>query len=132
MYGRRWSRGSRYPDHRTQILPQSGRYETIVDADEQLQPFREKVASTTMKKHGSISLGILVVVLCTWIALCQTSPDPLAEARRMMDHGSLAESETTLHAFLVGHPSDPEAHFLLGYVLFREQKARESLAEFTA
>src|SRR6185437_3965900 len=37
-----------------------------------------------------------------------------------------------LRNFLDAHPSDPDAHFLYGYVLFREQKARESLAEFTA
>jgi Flp pilus assembly protein TadD len=36
-----------------------------------------------------------------------------------------------LRAYLKNDPSSAEAHFLLGDVLFREQKARESLAEFT-
>jgi tetratricopeptide (TPR) repeat protein len=72
------------------------------------------------------------IAFCAILALCQTPLDPLADARHMMNSGKFAESETTLQHFLNAHPSDPEAHFLLGYVLFREQKARESLEEFTA
>ena len=37
-----------------------------------------------------------------------------------------------IRVYLKTNPSSADAHFLLGYVLFREQKAKESLAEFTA
>jgi tetratricopeptide (TPR) repeat protein len=65
-------------------------------------------------------------------ALCQTSPDPVAKARMLLDAGKIAESESILRNYLAANPADDDAHFLLGYALFREQKATESLAEFTA
>ena len=62
----------------------------------------------------------------------QTSQDTLAAARALADKGSLSESETSVRAYLKGNPNSADAHFFLGYVLFRQKKARESLAEFTA
>lgn len=86
-----------------------------------------------MTKHRRVRQGVAAIAaFCAAVGLCQTPPDPVAEARQMVNSGKFAESETTLHNFLLAHPSDPDAHFLLGYALFREQKARESLAEFTA
>ena len=49
-----------------------------------------------------------------------------------MAAGKLGESEAALVAYINNNPSSADAHFLLGYVLFREHKAKESLAEFTA
>lgn len=72
-----------------------------------------------------------IAAFCAAVALCQTPVDSLANARQMLNSGKLSESETTLKNFLIVHPSDADAHFLLGYVLFREQKALASLAEFT-
>jgi tetratricopeptide (TPR) repeat protein len=63
---------------------------------------------------------------------CQQANDPLAEPRALLAEGKLAASDAALHNYLKGHPTSAEAHFLLGYVLFREQKATDSLAEFTA
>src|SRR5262249_54197028 len=37
-----------------------------------------------------------------------------------------------LRNYLADNPSSADAHFLLGYALFRQQKPKESLAEFTA
>lgn len=86
-----------------------------------------------MKKHGRIlHRATAITAFCALVALCQTPSDPLAGVRQMVESGKVAEADNALHNFLVAHPSDAEAHFLLGYVLFREQKARESLAEFTA
>jgi len=86
-----------------------------------------------MKKPRSVLRGAAIVAaFYTAVALCQVPADPLAEARHMAESGNAAEAESTLHNLLAAHPSDADAHFLLGYVLFREQKARESLAEFTA
>jgi tetratricopeptide (TPR) repeat protein len=66
------------------------------------------------------------------VAFCQQPADPLAEARSLVEAGALAKSEASLDRYIAVHPDSAEAHFLLGYVLFREQKAKESLAEFTA
>jgi tetratricopeptide (TPR) repeat protein len=72
------------------------------------------------------------VILCALGAIGQQSADPLSESRTLLASGQLAKSEASLHAYLAEHPASAEAHFLLGYVLFREQKAKDSLAEFTA
>src|SRR5262249_52756081 len=54
------------------------------------------------------------------------------EPRKLLESGALDKSESALQSYLSGHPESADAHFLLGFVLFREKKARESLAEFTA
>jgi len=70
--------------------------------------------------------------LCAVTALGQQPTDQLAEARAFLASGQLAKSEAFLHTYLIDHPASADAHFLLGDVLFREQKAQASLAEFTA
>jgi Flp pilus assembly protein TadD len=78
-------------------------------------------------------LGALVLALmCTQTALGEQLADPLAEARGFLESGLPAKSEASIRSYLNGHPDSADAHFLLGYVLFREQKAQDSLAEFTA
>ncbi|MGD0417866.1 MAG: tetratricopeptide repeat protein [Terriglobales bacterium] len=79
-----------------------------------------------------ISCGLLLLTVCARIAVCQQQPDPLANERALLTGGKLAESEAAILIYLKTNPSSADAHFLLGYVLFREKKARESLAEFTA
>jgi len=73
-----------------------------------------------------------LAVLCAASALSQTSADPVAEARSLLDAGKIQESETILRSYLAANPSAADAHFLLGYALFRDQRSKESLAEFTA
>jgi Flp pilus assembly protein TadD len=68
----------------------------------------------------SLSLGV------------HAADDALAQARALASAGKLADSESILREYIHGHPSSADAHFLLGYVLFRRQEAKESLAEFTA
>ncbi len=63
---------------------------------------------------------------------CQQPADPLAGARTLLQAGAFAKAETSLRAYISAHPENADAYFLLGYTLFREQKAKESLAEFTA
>ena len=72
------------------------------------------------------------VVLSSVIANGQSSANPLAAARALVEQGKLTESESVVRSYLKGNPESPDAHFLLGYILFREKKARESLGEFTA
>jgi len=84
----------------------------------------------------------------------------LAEARSLLQQGRASEADRAVRQFLTAQPESAEGHFLLGHILFREiqtdavaaaqlegprdsqsnstdgklmpEKARESLAEFTA
>jgi tetratricopeptide (TPR) repeat protein len=53
-------------------------------------------------------------------------PDELAEARSLVDAGHFDEAERTLQEFLRKQPSSADAHFLLGFVLFRNIQAKAS------
>jgi tetratricopeptide (TPR) repeat protein len=66
------------------------------------------------------------------MAFCQNPADPLADARSLATSGLFAKSEALVRSYLTTNPTSADARFLLGYVLFREQRARDSLAEFTA
>lgn len=76
--------------------------------------------------------ALIFAFLCEVAALGQQSADPLAEARAFLTSGQPTKSEAFLRTYLTNHPASADAHFLLGEVLFREQKAQASLAEFTA
>jgi tetratricopeptide (TPR) repeat protein len=59
--------------------------------------------------------------------------DPmLAPDRDLVEHGDYPDAARNLSAYLADHAASADAHFLLGYVLYREDKPRESLAEYTA
>jgi Flp pilus assembly protein TadD len=75
---------------------------------------------------------LAAAILSTVPALCQTPPDPLAQARSLLDAGKIEESEAVLRDYIAKNSTNADAHFLLGYALFRNQKPTESLAEFTA
>jgi Flp pilus assembly protein TadD len=77
-------------------------------------------------------IAVLALVSLGATALAQPPADPLAEARRLLDAGAFSKSEQSLNSYVANNPASADAHFLLGYVLFREKKGRESLAEFTA
>jgi len=57
--------------------------------------------------------------------------DPLANTRALIEQGLLTQAEDSLKSFVHSNPRSADGHFLLGYVYFREKKAKESLAEFT-
>lgn len=56
----------------------------------------------------------------------------LASVHALLDASQFAQAEKTLRSYLEKNPSSADAHFLLGYTLFHEQRAKDSLAEFTA
>jgi tetratricopeptide (TPR) repeat protein len=56
---------------------------------------------------------------------------PLPEARSLLDLGKLQEAEAVVRRYLESHAQSGEAHFLLGYILFKLQNATASLAEYT-
>jgi Flp pilus assembly protein TadD len=92
------------------------------------------VNSSPMKERRIqlIFCGLLLIIMCTGTCVCQQPGDPLEQERALLAAGKFAESESALRAYLKTNPSSADAHFLLGYVLFSEHKAIESLAEFTA
>jgi tetratricopeptide (TPR) repeat protein len=92
-------------------------------------PSRTPLTSAMMR---SMKCVIGLWLLCAFSAWCQQAPDPLADSRALLAAGKLTDAEAALHNYINGHAASADAHFLLGYVLFREQKATESLAEFTA
>jgi Flp pilus assembly protein TadD len=61
----------------------------------------------------------------------QNVVDSLASARGLLQQERLAEAEVEARKYLQSHPVSGPAHFLLGLILFREDKAKDSLAEFT-
>ena len=124
---------------------------------------------------GVIAISFLASLLANYRAAAQLPPvrtlpvapqtseriasPPVAEptltrARSLIDSGLTSDAEANVRDYLGAHPDSADAHFLLGYILFREiqqpghlaisgqksladtaasrpGKARESLAEFT-
>jgi tetratricopeptide (TPR) repeat protein len=61
-----------------------------------------------------------------------SSPDdPLSEARSLIKLNKFTDAEQVIRKYLVVHKNSADAHYLLGYILFKEQNAKESLAEYT-
>jgi Flp pilus assembly protein TadD len=75
---------------------------------------------------------MICVLLSAIAGFGQSTPQPLDEARTLLEAGKLHQAEIIVRSSLDKNPSSAEAHFLLGDIFFREQKARDSLAEFTA
>ncbi len=57
-------------------------------------------------------------------------PD-LMEARALLDEGKVEEAEQRARKYIQAHSASPDAHFLLGLILFKAVRAKESLAEYT-
>ncbi len=87
-----------------------------------------------MRISAIAARGILILgaVLFVPLAVCQQKSGDLERARSLAIAGKLAEAEAILHGAIQQDPSSADAHFLLGYILFREEKPRDSLAEYTA
>lgn len=76
---------------------------------------------------------VLVVAISGRASFCQpNSKNAMTRARVFAEAGKYSEAETVLRDAIQIDPASADAHFLLGYVYFREQKPKESLAEFTA
>jgi tetratricopeptide (TPR) repeat protein len=80
---------------------------------------------------------VLAAITLACACFAQTIPNPaeitddLEGARAYADKGKLPEAESAVRQFLKTHRDSAKGHFLLGHILFRAQKARESLAEMT-
>ncbi|HEY3705794.1 MAG TPA: tetratricopeptide repeat protein [Terracidiphilus sp.] len=78
------------------------------------------------------SFALIFAALACVAGKAAGQSDPLADARGALKANRVAEAESILHNYLAANGQSADAHFLLGYVLFREQKPEESLNEFTA
>lgn len=65
-------------------------------------------------------------------SLAMPADDSLTQARSLLRAGDLAKANTILTSFLAQHINSAEAHFLLGYTLFLQQKPAQSLEQYTA
>lgn len=85
-----------------------------------------------MKSVCACGLSAFVMLLIIpRLGLGQPPADPLQQARSLLAAGKVSEAKIVLRGYLKNDSSSADAHYLLGDALFREQKARESLAEFT-
>lgn len=57
--------------------------------------------------------------------------DPLSEVRALVRLEKFSTAEQAVRRYLQIHKNSADGHYLLGYILFKEQKAKESLAEYT-
>jgi Flp pilus assembly protein TadD len=60
----------------------------------------------------------------------QVDPD-LTKVHSLLDEGMVKQAEQTTRTYLRAHPDSADAHFLLGLILFKAVRAKESLAEYT-
>lgn len=74
------------------------------------------------------STFILVFVIT---ALAQSGSKPLSDATALIRAGKLPAAEAATREFLQIHRESADGHYLLGYILFLQAKAKESLAEYT-
>jgi len=88
------------------------------------------MTAAPLRIFAQLAASVLAAICAA--AFSQTAADPLAEARRLIDAGAYAKAADTLRSYIVANPSSADAHFLMGFALFREQKPQDSLAEFTA
>ncbi len=67
----------------------------------------------------------------TEIPSSQPSDPALQEYAHLIEQRDYAAASQKIHAYLASHTDSPEGHFLFGYVLYRQDKPHESLAEYT-
>ncbi|HZU24894.1 MAG TPA: tetratricopeptide repeat protein [Bryobacteraceae bacterium] len=75
----------------------------------------------------SRSWGCMIAAL--WFTAHAQTAD-LAQAQSLLDAGHVLEAETAVRQYLHTHATSPEGHYLLGYILFKENNPKPSLAEY--
>jgi tetratricopeptide (TPR) repeat protein len=66
------------------------------------------------------------------LAAGHSSPDDaLSEARALVEAGKFNDAGQIVRRYLEIHRNSADSHYLLGYILFKQQRAKDSLAEYT-
>jgi tetratricopeptide (TPR) repeat protein len=108
-----------------------GELEKAVQLDPQNGPAHFLLAQV-YRKQGSLDKARVESQRYTDLTGGHSSPDdPLAEARSLVNLGKFSDAELVIRRYLQVHKNSADAHYLLGYILFKQQKAKESLAEYT-
>lgn len=79
-----------------------------------------------------LCVALLLSILISPTCPCAQTPaqsegqaeNLLADAKSFFLKGNLADADRTVRRYLESHPNSPDAHFLLGHILFREIQAR--------
>lgn len=64
-------------------------------------------------------------------SLSEAQPSELEKAHAMLANGELKQAESLLRSYLSTHMTSAETRYLLGYTLFRQNRPKESLQEYT-
>ena len=80
---------------------------------------------------GLVTFALTALLLPRGSSDAQPATDRLAQIRLLVESGKLAEAEQLTRSYLDTHAGSAEPHYLLGYILFKEQRPKESLAEYT-
>jgi len=103
----------------------------------------DKAPEQTNLRHPRFATVVtltLLLTLITWasttncpaqIASNEESANSLAQAKASLYHGQYADADKKLRDYLNTHPSDVQAKYLLAFALFKENKAADSLDEYT-
>lgn len=114
-----------------QLEKAQGELEKAAGIDPQNGPTHFLLAEV-YRKRGQTDQAVAETKRYAELTGGHSSPDdPLHEARSLIESNHLPDAEQALIRYLDIHKNSAEGHYLLGYVLFRLQKAKESLAEYT-
>lgn len=80
----------------------------------------------------AVALGVAGTTVATTSASSATLDKALKDADTLLRSGSPEKAETLVRDYLKSRSDSADGHNLLGLILFREAKPKESLAEFTA
>lgn len=78
-----------------------------------------------------IALFVPVALYAQSEAPSAQQTDPLQHARALVESGKFTDAESAVRNYLKSNATSADAHYLLGYILFKERNAKASLAEYT-
>lgn len=114
-----------------QLEPAQRELEAAAGIDPQNAP-THYLLSQVYRKRGLTASANAEAARYTELSAGHSSPDdPLAEARSLIQLGKLQDAEQVIRHYIEVHRNSADAHYLLGYLLFKKQDARASLAEYT-
>jgi tetratricopeptide (TPR) repeat protein len=99
--------------------------------------------------RSGLTWAFLFVLTTGTVAACRQSSPPVAgadqaatraaqqldpellKAKSIFDGGNVTDAEQLTRQYLQSHPASADGHFLLGLILFKQNKPKDSLAEYT-
>src|SRR5579863_9214710 len=74
----------------------------------------------------------MLVLFAAFFLQAAPTPTSLADAQALLGQGRLSEAENAAREYLGSHTDSADAHYLLGYILFKKQDPKASLEQYTA